>query len=461
MAKGDRAFQDRDPYRGELVACAPVASAEDLDAALEAAVEAFPRVSRMPSFERQAMLQRAAELVGVRRDGLARTIARETGKALKDSLAEIDRSVDTLRISGEEAKRIQGFHVPLNGVPMGEGKIAVMLRFPVGVVAALTPFNAPFNLMCHKVGPAFAAGNTVVLKPPRQCPVIGMQLGEVMQEAGFPPGALNIVYGAGDVGMRLVSDPRVEFITFTGSNRAEEAIRARSGLRRVALELGGDGPTIVHGDADVPAAAVACARNAFRLAGQSCISVQRVYVHGDVLDRFLDEVLGFVPTLVVGDPLDARTDVGTLVDEAAAVHVEGWVREAEAEGAKVLCGGARHGTQMAPTVVTNVSPAMKLVCEEVFGPVMAVIPYRELDDAIRQVNASRYGLQCGVFTGSLAVAFRAIREIQAGGIIINGTSTWRIEKMPYGGVKQSGIGREGPRYAMEEMMEQRLVVFNL
>lgn len=457
MAKGDRAFQDRDPYRGELVACAPVASAEDLNAALEA----FPRVSRMPSFERQAMLQRAAELVGVRRDELARTIARETGKALKDSLAEIDRSVDTLRISGEEAKRIQGFHVPLNGVPMGEGKIAVMLRFPVGVVAALTPFNAPFNLMCHKVGPAFAAGNTVVLKPPHQCPVIGMQLGEVMQEAGFPPGALNIVYGAGDVGMRLVSDPRVEFTTFTGSNPAEEAIRARSGLRRVALELGGDGPTIVHGDADIPAAAVACARNAFRLAGQSCISVQRVYVHGDVLDRFLDEVLGFVPTLVVGDPLDARTDVGTLVDEAAAVHVEGWVREAEAEGAKVLCGGARHGTQMAPTVVTNVSPAMKLVCEEVFGPVMSVIPYRELDDAIRQVNASRYGLQCGVFTGSLAVVFRAIREIQAGGIIINGTSTWRIEKMPYGGVKQSGIGREGPRYAMEEMMEQRLVVFNL
>lgn len=458
---GTDLVEDRDPYRGEIVAYAPTTSPAELDAALRAAVEAFPGVSRLPSFERQAILHRAAELVRARRDELARTIARETGKALKDSLAEIDRSVDTLRISGEEAKRIQGFHVPLDGVPMGEGKMAVMLRFPLGVVAAIAPFNAPFNLMCHKVGPASAAGNTVVLKPPHQCPLIGMRLGEVMREAGLPPGALNIVYGAGEVGMRLVTDPRVELITFTGSSRVGEAIRARSGLKRVALELGGDGPTLVHADADVPAAAVACARNAFRLAGQSCISVQRVYVHGDVVDRFLDEVLAFVPSLVVGDPLDARTDIGTMVDEAAAARVESWVREAEGEGAKVLSGGTRRGAQMAPTVVTNVSPAMKLVCEEVFGPVMSVMPYRELDDAIRQVNASRYGLQCGVFTGSLAVAFRAVREIRAGGVIINGSSTWRIDQMPYGGVKQSGIGREGPRYAIEEMTEQRLVVFNL
>jgi acyl-CoA reductase-like NAD-dependent aldehyde dehydrogenase len=256
-------------------------------------------------------------------------------------------------------------------------------------------------------------------------------------------------------------DPRVDFITFTGSTRAGDAIKARSGLKRVALELGGDGPTIVHRDADVRTAAVTCCRNAFRLAGQSCISVQRLYVHEEVADRFLDEALAFVPTLVVGDPLDPRTDIGTLIDETAAGRVEGWVREAEAGGAKILCGGTRRGAQMDPTVLTNVTPEMKVVCQEVFGPVMSVMSYRDLDEAIRQVNHSPYGLQCGVYTASLDVAFRAVREIRAGGIIINGTSTWRIDQMPYGGVKGSGIGREGPRYAIEEMTEQRLAVFNL
>lgn len=459
--EGKALFDDRDPYRHELVARAPEALPGDVDAALAAAASAAPRVAKIPSYERQAILRRAADLVRARKPDLARTIARETGKSLKDSLAELDRSVETLETSGEEARRVQGFHVPLNGVPMGEGRVALMLRFPVGVVVAITPFNAPFNLMCHKVGPAFAAGNAVVLKPPHQCPLIGMRLGEILQEAGLPGGTLNIVYGGGGVGARLVTDPRVDFITFTGSTRAGAAIKAKSGLRRVALELGGDGPTIVHRDADVKAAAVTCARNAFRLAGQSCISVQRLYVHEDVASRLLDEVLTFVPTLVVGDPLDPSTDIGTLIDEEAAVRVESWVREAEEEGARVLCGGTREGALMAPTVVTDVTPRMKLVCEEVFGPVMSVIPYRELDDAIRQVNDTPLGLQCGVFSASLDVAFRAVREIRAGGVIVNGSSTWRIDQMPYGGVKQSGIGREGPRYAIEEMSEQRLIVFNL
>ncbi len=454
-------FDDRDPYRGELVARAPAASPDDIDAALAAAAGAASRVARVPSYQRQAILERAAALVVQRKDELARTITRETGKSLKDSLAEIERSVETLRVSGEEAKRVQGFHVPLGGAPMGEGKVALMLRFPVGVVAAITPFNAPFNLMCHKVGPAFAAGNAIVLKPPHQCPLIGMRLGEVFQDAGLPPGALNIIYGGADVGERLVTDPRVDFVTFTGSTRAGATIRAKAGLKRVALELGGDGPTIVHRDADVSAAAVTCGRNAFRLAGQSCISVQRVYVHDEVAGRFLDELLAFVPTLVVGDPLDPETDVGTLIDEEAAARVESWVREAEAGGAKVRCGGTRHGAQMAPTVVTDVTPRMKLVCQEVFGPVVSVIPYRELDDAIRQVNDTPLGLQCGVFSTSLDVAFQAIRRIRVGGVIVNGSSTWRVDHMPYGGVKESGVGREGPRYAIEEMTEQRLVVFNL
>ncbi|HEX7127488.1 MAG TPA: aldehyde dehydrogenase family protein [Thermodesulfobacteriota bacterium] len=458
---GGDPFEVRDPYRGELVSRAPTASAAEVDEAVAAAAAAAPRVAAMATAERQAVLARAASLVRERRDDLARTIARETGKSLKDSLAEIDRSVGTLQVSGEEAKRVEGRHVPLGGAALGEGKVAVMLRFPVGVVAAITPFNAPFNLMCHKVGPAFAAGNATVLKPPPQCPLVAMRLAEIMVEAGLPAGALNVVYGGAAVGERLVDDPRVDFITFTGSTRAGAAIRARAGLRRVALELGGTGPTIVHADADVRTAAVTCARNAFRLAGQSCISVQRVYVHESVVARFTDELLAFVPTLVVGDPLDPATDIGTLIDEAAAARVESWVREAVAGGARVLCGGTRRGAQLAPTVVADVTPDMRLVCEEVFGPVMSILPYRSLDDAIRQVNDSPFGLQCGVFSASLEVAFRVIREVRAGGIIVNGSSTWRVDHMPYGGVKQSGIGREGPRYAIEEMTEERLVVFNL
>ncbi len=454
-------LEDRDPYRGDVVALAPSASVEDVDAAVQAAAAAAPRVARVPTYERQAVLERAAQLVAARKADLARTITRETGKSLKDAVAEVERSVETLRVSAEEAKRVEGFQVPLNGVPMGEGKVAFVLRFPVGVVAAITPFNAPFNLICHKIGPAFAAGNAVVLKPAHQCPLIGMQAGEVMQEAGLPPGALNIVYGGAEAGDRLVTHGRVDFVTFTGSTRAGAAIKARSGLKRVALELGGDGPTIVHADADARAAAVTCGRNAFRLAGQSCISVQRVYVHDAALERFTAALLEFVPTLVVGDPLDPKTDVGTLIDEAAAARVEGWVREAQAGGARVLCGGNRRGAQLAPTVVTGVTPGMKLVCEEVFGPVMSILPYRELDDAIAQVNDSPLGLQCGVFTASLDVAFRAIREIRVGGVIVGGSSTWRVDHMPYGGVKASGMGREGPRYAIEEMTEPRLVVFNL
>ncbi len=458
---GTGLVDDRDPYRGSLVCRAPVATADEVSAAVTAAAAAAPAVACMPSYERQAVLARAADLVRARKPELGRAMARETGKCLKDAVAEIERSVETLVISGEEAKRVQGYHVPLSGVPMGEGKIGLVLRFPVGVVAAVTPFNAPFNLICHKVAPAFAAGNATVLKPPPQCPMIGMLFGEIVQEAGFPAGALNIVYGGAEVGDRLVCDPRVDFVTFTGSSRAGAAIKARSGLRRVALELGGDGPTIVHGDADVKTAAVTCARSAFRLAGQSCISVQRVYVHESVVARFTGEVLTLVPSLVVGDPLDPATDIGTLIDEEAARRVESWVREAAGAGAKVLCGGTRQGAQLAPTVVTDVTPDMKIVCQEVFGPVMSIIPYRELDDAIRQVNASPLGLQCGIFTASLDVALAAVRRIRTGGVIVGGSSTWRIDQMPYGGVKDSGIGREGPRYAIEEMTEQRLVVFNL
>jgi acyl-CoA reductase-like NAD-dependent aldehyde dehydrogenase len=301
----------------------------------------------------------------------------------------------------------------------------------------------------------------LVLKPPPQAPLIVHRLVELVVEAGLPAGMLNTVYGGVEIGSALVADPRVEFITFTGSSRAGAAIKAASGLRRVALELGGNGATIVHQDADLAPAAAMCARNSMRLAGQSCISVQSVYVQETVFEAFLGLIEAEVRSLRLGDPLDRATDVGTLIDEAAASRIESWVKEAEAAGARVLTGGRRHGAAFEPTVLTRVEQKMKVVCEEVFGPVVNVIAYRTLDDAISAINAGPYGLQAGIFTRSNEATFAAIRRLRVGGVIVNGTSTWRTDQLPYGGVKASGIGREGPRYAIEEMTEQRLIVFNL
>lgn len=414
-----------------------------------------------PGYRRAQWLRSIAALIERDVAALASLMARETGKAVRDAEAEINRSRETFALAAEEAIRIEGRHVPLDGSAMGAGKLAVLWRFPVGVVAAITPFNAPFNLAAHKIAPSLAAGNALVLKPPPQSPLIVHRLVELVVEAGVPAGAVNTVFGGADLGAALVADPRVEFITFTGSSRAGAAIKAASGLRRVALELGGNGATIVHDDADLATAAAACGRNSMRLAGQSCISVQSVYVHEGVFDAFVPLIEAEVRKLNLGDPLDPATDVGTLIDENAARRVESWVGEAAASGAHVVCGGHRRGAAFEPTVLTRVTPAMKVVCEEVFGPVVNVIPYRTLDEAFAAVNASPYGLQAGIYTKSNEVSFAAIRALRVGGVIVNGTSTWRTDQLAYGGVKASGVGREGPRYAIEAMTEERLVVFNL
>lgn len=457
----ERTVEVRDPYRGDVVGSAPVSSTAELGAALDAAVDAREKVAAMPAYERAALLRKAAGLIERDVKSLAELLARETGKAIKDSDGEIRRSLETMLLAAEEAIRIEGRHIPLDGSAMGAGKLAMLLRFPVGVVAAITPFNAPFNLAAHKIAPAIAAGNTMVFKPPPQTPLIVHRLVELVVEAGLPPGMLNVVHGGAEVGARLVADPRVDFITFTGSSRAGAAIKAASGLRRVALELGGNGATIVHDDADLAPAAQACARNSMRLAGQSCISVQSVYVQERVCEAFLDLIEVEIRKLKLGDPLDPATDVGTLIDESAARRVESWVAEAAAAGARVVTGGRRHGAAFEPTLLTGVKPSMKVVCEEVFGPVVNVIAYKTLDEALAAINSSPYGLQAGIFTRSNEITFRAIRALRVGGVIINGTSTWRTDQLAYGGVKASGIGREGPRYAIEEMTEERLVVFNL
>ncbi len=449
-----------DPYRGEVVAHAPESSAKDLDDALAAACEAKARMAAMPGYQRAALLRKVAGLLVERAESIAETMSRETGKAIRDARAEVTRSQDTVLLSAEEAIRIEGEQVPLDGTAMGAGKIAFLLRFPVGVVAGITPFNAPFNLACHKIAPALAAGNSIVLKAPPQSPWVVSRLVELFADAGTPPGAVNLLYG-NTVGPALVRDPRVDFISFTGSSRVGAQIKAASGLRRVALELGGNGTTIVHSDADVAEAATLCARNSMRLAGQSCISVQNVVVHESVYDAFVERLVTEVKALRVGDPLDAATDVGTLIDEAAAKRVEQWVAEAASQGARLLAGGARRGAQVDPAVLVDVKRSMRVVCEEVFGPVVTVQRYRELGPVFEAISAEQYGLHCGIFTKSMPVAFEAIRKLRVGGLIVNGTSTWRTDQLAYGGVKSSGIGREGPRYAIRDMTEERLVLFNL
>lgn len=450
----------RNPYDGALVALAPRSSLADLEAALASAAAAKAQAAAMPGHERARILRRVGALLAERADAIGETIARETGKAVKDARAEVVRSQDTVDLSADEAIRIEGEHVPLDGSPMGAGKIAMILRFPVGVVAGITPFNAPFNLAAHKVAPAIAAGNVIVLKAPPQAPGAVHEIARLFVDAGLPAGFLNVLYGD-LVGPALVRDPRVDFISFTGSSRVGAEIKAASGLRRVALELGGNGATIVHADASVADAAPVCARNAMRLAGQSCISVQVVYVHRAIHDAFVARMLDEVKALKVGDPLDPATDVGTLIDEAAAGRVESWVREAAAGGATILHGGTRRGAQFAPTVLAGVDPSMRVVCEEVFGPVVSVIAYDDIDEVFRRISDSRFGLQCGIFTASLALAVAAVKKLRTGGVIVNGSSTWRTDQLAYGGIKDSGIGREGPRYAIRDMTDERLVVFNL
>lgn len=452
-------YEVRDPYRGTVVSHAPRSSQADLDDALNAAVAAKSKAAATPAYERAALLRRAGTLLVERADAIAEVMARETGKAVKDAKAEIVRSQDTLSLSAEEAVRIEGEQIPLDASAMGAGKICFMLRFPVGVVAGITPFNAPVNLACHKIAPAIAAGNTLVLKAPPQSPGVVHELAKIFTDAGTPAGVLNVLYG-GTIGPALVRDPRVDFITFTGSSRVGAEIKAASGLRRVALELGGNGVTIVHEDAAIAEAAPVCARNAMRLAGQSCISVQTVYVHRSLYDPFVELVVAEVKKLKLGDPLDPATDVGTLIDERAAQRVEAWINDAVSGGAKVLTGGKRHGAQIEPTVIAGVTPTMKVVCDEVFGPVISLLPYDDIDEVFRTVSASRFGLQTGIFTKSMELAIRAVRNIRTGGVILNGSSTWRTDQLAYGGVKDSGIGREGPRYSIRDMTEERMVLFN-
>jgi acyl-CoA reductase-like NAD-dependent aldehyde dehydrogenase len=436
------------------------AGTKEVDAAVTAASQAFAN-KPLTVTQRYEILVRAAALIRSRNEDLALTMAYEAGKPFRDALAEVERAADTFTWSAEEAKRIHGEMVPLEATPGSENRLAFTIRVPVGVVCAITPFNFPINLVAHKVAPALAAGNAVVLKPASYTPVVAAKLCAILTDAGLPPGWLNLLVGPGDsVGNALLTDARIGFYTFTGSVPVGEALKRTIGLRRCTLELGSNSAAIVHEDADVANAATQCALKGFSYAGQVCLSVQRILVHRAVVEEFTAKLVSVTQGLRMGDPKDSTTDIGPMISESEARRAESWIREAVTEGASLLTGGQRDGSFLAPAVLANVQPQMRVVCQETFAPIVTVQAYGTLDEALRIANDSEFGLQAGVFTGSLAVAMAAARGLHVGGVMINDTSFYRAGQMPYGGVKRSGMGREGPRYAVEEMTELRLVVLN-
>jgi acyl-CoA reductase-like NAD-dependent aldehyde dehydrogenase len=448
------------PYDGSLVGRVAKGGAAEAQRAVDAAGRAMD--DPLAAHERAAILDRTALLVDDRAEEIARTISSEAGKPMKAARVEVARATSTFTMAAVEARKLAGDVVPMDASPAGAGKLAVTLRVPVGVVGAISPFNFPFNLVAHKVAPALAAGCAVVLKPASQTPLSALLLAELETEAGLPAGWLNVVCGsASEIGDVLVGDERVALITFTGSSGVGWKLRERAPRKRVNLELGNATPVIVAADADLDDVATRLAANAFSFAGQSCISVQRIYVERDAYDAFLERFLPKVDALVVGDPADDATDVGPLIARTERDRVLEWIEEATARGGRVLTGGTLDGELLRPTVVAEAPPDAKVACEEVFGPLCTVSPYDSLDEAIALANGTRYGLQAGVFTRDVKAALHAARKLEFGGVTINEAPTFRADQMPYGGVKDSGNTREGPAYAVREMTEERLVVLQL
>ena len=452
----------RNPYDDSVVDTVPAGDAGDVDRAIAAACRGFEAMRAMPALGRAAILNRTAALLRERGEELARTLTREVGKTIREARVEAARAAFVFEIAAGEAQRLHGETVPFDAAPGGENRFGYFVRVPIGVVVAITPFNVPLTLAAHKVAPALAAGNAVVLKPATATPLADLMLGQALLDAGLPPEAINIVTGSGSVvGDALVSDPRPRMVSFTGSREVGESLTRKAGFKKVTLELGGNAACIITESADLDAAAAAVTRGSFSLAGQICISVQRVLVHRMVWQEFTDRFLARVAALKVGDPMDESTDVGPMIEEGAASRTEEWVGEAVAAGGKVLAGGTRRGALFAPTVLVGVPYQARLCSQEVFAPVVALMPFDTFDDAIALSNASLYGLQAGIFTGNLAQAMEATRRLDVGGVMVNDVPTYRADLMPYGGVKYSGLGREGVRFALEEMTEPRVVCINL
>ncbi|KFN02490.1 aldehyde dehydrogenase family protein [Bacillus clarus] len=448
------------PYSEEILAEIAQGTEEDAREAVISAKKAMKEMGKLSAYDRASILEKVAQEMDERREEFAEIIAKEAAKPIRAARGEVDRTVQTYKFAAEEAKRIYGETLPLDAAPGADGRIAYTIRKPIGVIGAITPFNFPLNLVAHKVGPAIAAGNTIVLKPADQTPLSSYALVELFEEAGLPKGAFNIISGLGAVvGEALVKDDDVASITFTGSPRVGIGIRAKAGLKRVTLELGSNAAVIIDEDVELTDEIIERVKwGAFVNNGQVCISVQRVFVHEKKMDEFLAKLTKAMETVIVGDPLHEETDVSALISKKDVERIDSWVQEAVKEGANILYGGKKRDVRIyEPTVLTNVPDHVSVQCEEVFGPLMTVNTFKTFEDALEKVNHSRYGLQAGVFTNHLSKAMRAIDELEVGGVMINDIPTFRVDHMPYGGVKESGTGREGIKYAIEEMTEMKLV----
>ncbi len=434
------------------------ATAEQYEEAVQAAVETFQITRRLPAYERGNILRNISAGIRDRRAELGRLIVLESGKPIRDALVEVDRAVLTFRLGAEEAERMTGELIPLDLMASSKGRIGITRRFPIGPIAAISPFNFPLNLAAHKLAPALAAGNTIVLKPPSKDPLTMLTVAEIVEQSGVPQGAVSILPMTRALGDRMIEDERFKLLTFTGSPSVGWRMKERAGKKRVVLELGGNAGVIVDESADLDWAVKRCLIGAFAYSGQVCISVQRMFIHRARYDEFLRRFIEGAKALVMGDPLDPGTQLGPMVDEQAASRTEAWVREAEELGGKVLLGGRAAGAYFPPTVLVD-TPAHAQVCSnEAFAPLVVAFPFDDFGAAISQVNDSFYGLQAGVFTNDLSHSWQAFNELEVGGVVVNDIPTYRIDHMPYGGVKDSGLGREGLRWAIEDMTELRLMV---
>jgi acyl-CoA reductase-like NAD-dependent aldehyde dehydrogenase len=449
-----------DKFRLEPGAYVTTADKEQVEHAVECAHAAFRRGAPVP-FERGAILERAAALLEPRLDDFVRTMQMEAGFTASDATGEVRRCIQTLKLSAEEARRLAGEVVPLAGAPQQSGRIGFTLRVPLGVVVAITPFNSPLNTVAHKIAPGFAAGNAVILKPSSSAPLTACKLAEVLLAAGMPRGFLSVLAGGAPVADWLIADERVRFFAFTGSTEVGRSIQQRAGLRRTQMELGSIACTIICDDARLDVALPKVVNAGYRKAGQVCTSVQLLLVHQSIVEDVQSRLAKLVQALPYGDPGNPDTVVGPLISEQEAIRVESWVEEAVAKGARRLAGGARKGAVVPPVLLASIDDSMKVSCREVFGPIVCIVPFASLDEAIARVNATPYGLATGIFTNRLDDAFAAARRLEVGGVHVNETSSSRVDLMPYGGSKDSGFGREGPRYAVHEMTEERIVTFSL
>ena len=457
----DDVMEVRFPYDGSLVDAVSMASAADMDDAMDAAVKGFEITRALPSHKRSEILQNMARLLQERFDEVVDAMIMEGGKNRKTALGETARALETLKVSSEEARRIGGEVFSIDWTAAGENRHGFTRRAPIGTVLGITPFNYPVNLACHKIGPAIAVGNPIILKPAEKTPLSSVILAEIVLEAGYPPQAFSMLNAWGPDTEMMVTDPRVAMISFTGGGSVGWMLKSKAGQKKVALELGGNAGVIVHNDADLDLAAGQAAAGGFANAGQNCISVQRLLIQRDVFEAFTDLFVDEVKALKVGDPRDADVDIGPMISLNDAERAEAWVNEAKKAGASVLYGDARDGVMFPPTVLTETAADMRVNCEEVFAPVVTVSPYDKWDDAVATINDSPYGLQAGVFSNDVKRIMDAWQRIDVGGLHINSASTFRVDHMPYGGVKASGYGREGIKYAIEDMTELRLMTLNL